>query len=280
MTAIGDSAGRVSSVESADGTPIAYRSVGAGPGLIVVGGALSSAANYWPLAGRLAGALEVHLMNRRGRPGSGPQRPGHSIQDECDDLLAVMDATGAGLVFGHSFGGLVALETARGRSGLDGVFVYEPGVPLRGQFDLRWLDGYERLLQRGDRRGAFAWMVKHAGFAPRALQLMPLWSVRAVLRLAIGPRRWAAMEPLLDANLGEHRILAGLDTPRAERFSTISAHTVLMGGARSPDFISRGLLTELAQVIPDATVAVLPRLGHPAPEEQPEPIAAAILSHC
>jgi pimeloyl-ACP methyl ester carboxylesterase len=70
-----------------------------------------------------------------------------------------------------------------------------------------------------------------------------------------------------------------LDTPSPERFSTITARTVLMGGTRSPDFISRGLLTELAQVIPDAIVTVLPELGHLAPEEQPEKIAAAILSH-
>lgn len=279
MTAIGDSGARVNSVESADGTPIGYCSVGAGPGLIVVGGVLSSAASYRRLADGLAGSFEVHLLDRRGRPGSGPQRPGHSIEDECDDLFAVIGATGAAMVFGHSFGGLVALEAARRRPVVESVFVYEPGVPLRGQFDLSWLDSYERLLEWGDRRGAFACMVKHAGFAPRALEVMPLWYVRAVLRLAIRSRRWAAMEPLLEANLGEHRIQAALDTPSPERFSTITARTVLTGGTRSPDFISHGLLTELAQVIPDAIVAVLPELGHLAPQEQPEKIAAAILSH-
>jgi pimeloyl-ACP methyl ester carboxylesterase len=279
MTAIDVSDARRNSVKSADGTPIGYCSVGSGPGIIVVGGVLSNAASYRPLAEQLAGSFEVHLVDRRGRPGSGPQRPGHTIEDECDDLLAVIGATGAGIVFGHSFGGLVALETARRRPGLERVSVYEPGVPLRAQFDRGWLDGYERLLERGDRRGAFAYMVKHAGFAPRALQVMPLWYIRTVLRLAIRPRRWATMEPLLEANLGEHRAQAALDAPNPERFSTITARTVLMCGTRSPDFISRGLLTELAQVIPDAVVAVLPELGHLAPEEQPEKIAAAILNH-
>jgi pimeloyl-ACP methyl ester carboxylesterase len=279
MTGIAESNARVSSVPSADGTPIGYCSVGAGPGLIIVGGVLSSAASYRRLADKLAATFEVHLVSRRGRAGSGPQRTGHSIEQECDDLLAVMQATGAGLVFGHSFGGLVALETARRQTGLERVFVYEPGVPLHGHFNFGWLEGYERFLKHGDRRGAFAWMVKHAGFAPRPLGLMPLWHVRAMLRLAIRPRRWAAIEPLLDANLGEHRILAALDTPNADRFSTITARTVLLGGTRSPDFISRGLLTELAHVIPDATVAVLPGLGHPAPEDRPDKIAAAILTH-
>lgn len=83
----------------------------------------------------------------------------------------------------------------------------------------------------------------------------------------------------MEANLGEHRILAALDTPSPDRFSTITVRTVLMGGTRSPDFISRGLLTELTQVIPDAVVEILPELGHVAPEEHPERIAAAILSN-
>jgi pimeloyl-ACP methyl ester carboxylesterase len=276
MTVIADSDVRVSSVQSADGTSIGYCSLGVGPGLIVVGGVLSSGASYRRLADKLADTFEVHLVNRRGRAGSGPQRTGHSIEQECDDLLAVIQATGARLVFGHSFGGLVALETARRRAGLERVYVYEPGVPLHGHLNRGWLAGYERFLEQGDRRGAFAWMVKHAGFAPWPLGLMPLGYVRAVLRLAIGPRQWATMEPLLDANLGEHRIQAALDTPSADRFSTITAHTVLMGGTRSPDFISRGLLTELAQVIPDAVVAVLPGLGHRAPEDRPDKIAARI----
>jgi pimeloyl-ACP methyl ester carboxylesterase len=279
MTATAESGGRVSCVRSADGTRIGYCSVGAGPGLIVLGGVLSSAASYRPLADKLADTFEVHLVNRRGRAGSSPQRPGHSIEQECDDLLAVMEATGAGLVFGHSFGGLVALETARRRAGLQRVFVYEPGVPLHGHFNLGWLEGYERLLEQGDRRGAFAWMVKQAGFAPWPLGLMPLWYVRAVLRLGIRPRHWATIEPLLEANLGEHRIQAALDAPGADRFSTITARTVLMGGPRSPDYISCALLTELAQVIPEAVVTVLPGLGHRAPEDRPDKIAAAILTH-
>jgi pimeloyl-ACP methyl ester carboxylesterase len=279
MTAIAESNVRVSSAQSADGTPIGYCSVGTGPGLIIVGGVLSSAVGYRPLAGKLTDTFEVHLMNRRGRVGSGPQGAGHSIEQECDDLRAVIAATGAGMVFGHSFGGLVALETARRRAGLERVLVYEPGVPLHGHFNFDWLEGYERFLEQGDRRGAFAWMVKHAGFAPWPLALMPPGCLRAVLRLAIRSRRWAAIEPLLEANLGEQRIQAALDSQSADRFSTITARTVLMGGTRSPDFISRGLLTELAQVIPDAIVAVLPGLGHTAPEERPDEIAAAILTH-
>jgi pimeloyl-ACP methyl ester carboxylesterase len=270
---------RVASAVSADGTPIGYSSLGEGPGLIIVGGVLSSGSDYLPLAHVLAQDFEVHVMDRRGRPGSGPQRQGHSIDDEIADLMAVAAGTGARAVFGHSFGGLVALETARQQPVFDPLFVYEPGVPLRGQFPFNWLDGYQRLLESGDRRGAFAWMVKHNGFAPRPLAVMPLSFVRMMLRLAIRPRQWASMDQLLEANLVEHRIEAAVDARSAERFSTITARTVLMGGTKSPALISQQLVAELAQAIPDAAVAILPGLDHLAPQHQPRQIAAAIVSN-
>lgn len=269
---------RVGSAASADGTEIGYCSLGEGPGLIIVGGVLSDGSTYLPLAQRLAGRFEVHLVDRRGRPRSGPQQSGHSIEHECADLIAVAEVTGATAVFGHSFGGLVALETARRRPEFELMYVYEPGVPVGGSFDFSWLDGYERLLQHGDRRGAFAWMVKHAGFAPRVLAAMPLWYVRAVLRLAVRGRRWQTMEPLLDANLLEHRISAALDAPTLHRFAAIRARTVLMGGTKSPGFISRQLLAELGDVIPDSRLVLLPGLGHTAPADRPDAIVKTILA--
>ena len=278
MTAGANERVRIGSVASADGTPIGYSSLGEGPGLIIVGGVLSSGSDYLPLAHMLAQDFEVHVMERRGRPGSGPQRRGHSIEDECGDLIAVAARTGATAVFGHSFGGLIVLETARQQPVFDRLFVYEPGVPLRGQFSLNWLAGYQDRLGSGDRRGAFAWMVKHNGFAPRPLAVMPLWFARTMLRLAIRPRQWASMDRLLETNLAEHRIQAALDAPSAERFSTITASTLLMGGTKSPAVISQQLLPELAAVIPNVTIAMLSRLDHMAPQRHPSQIATALLS--
>jgi pimeloyl-ACP methyl ester carboxylesterase len=205
-------------------------------------------------------------------------RQDHSIDDECADLIALAGSTGTNAVFGHSFGGLVVLETAKREPVFDRLFVYEPGIPIRGRFRFDWLDGYEQRLESGDRRGAFAWMVKHNGFAPRALAIMPLPYVRAVLRLVIRSQQWASMNLLLDANLVEHRIEAALDAPSAARFSAVTSRTVLMGGTKSPTVISQQLLTELAKVIPDATVAILPGLDHLAPQHKPSQIATAILA--
>lgn len=267
---------RTGSTMSADGTAIAYHSVGAGPGLVIVGGVLLDGSNYLHLAEALADTYTVHVMERRGRPGSGPQRSGHSIEDECADLIAVASATGSRAAFGHSFGGLVVLETARRQPIFDELSVYEPGVPLRGQLTAGWLDGYQRLLDSGNRRGAFAWMVKSAGFAPRPLTVMPLWYVRLMLRLAIRGPKWERMDHLLEANLVEHRLQATLDAPSLDRFTTIAAHTVLMAGTKSPAAIGGPLLNELANNIPNSTVVILSGLGHLAPEDHPARIASTL----
>jgi hypothetical protein len=88
------------------------------------------------------------------------------------------------------------------------------------------------------------------GFAPRAVAIMPVWYVRLGLRIAIRGQKWATMDRLLEANLVEHRLQAGLDAPSPERFSAITSRTVLLGGAKSPDSISGPLLDEIAAAIP------------------------------
>ncbi len=267
-------------VASADGTVIGYRTLGSGPGLIVVGGTLRSAVDYLPLARSLAGSFEVHVMDRRGRGLSDAQDGDYSISKEREDLLAVQRATGATLVFGHSFGGLVGLETARRHQIFTTVVVYEPGVSIGHQMPLGWVDQYERLVASGEHRKAFACMVKHAGYAPGPLPAMPLWAVAAILRLGIRGAAWAATSSLLETSLKEHREVAGLDAPSAIRFSTIGAAVILLGGAQSPTFMRRDLLGHLQEVIPGAQVELLEGLGHAAPSDgPPEPVAAVIRRH-
>jgi pimeloyl-ACP methyl ester carboxylesterase len=263
---------------SRDGTVIAYHSLGSGPGLVLIGGVLLEGSDYLPLARALAGEYQVHVMERRGRPGSGPQREDHAVADECDDLVAVAAATGSEAVFGHSFGGLVALETARTQAVFGDVFVYEPGVPLRGQIRVGWLDAYSRRLDRGDRRGAFACLVKGSGFAPAPVSVMPLWYLSLALRMVIRGRRWDSMNRLLEANLTEHRAQALLDAPDPGRFSAITARTVLFGGGKGPDILSGPLLDELASVIPRSEVVILPGLDHLAAQTKPARIASAVLT--
>ena len=131
---------------SQDGTEIAYETLGAGPGLLVLGGAWRAGRDYLPFAGALASDFEVHVIDRRGRGRSGPQGPDYGIERELEDLRAVRAQTAATIVFGHSYGGLVALEAARLSSAFSDVIAYEPGVSLAGSIPRAWMGLYTTVM--------------------------------------------------------------------------------------------------------------------------------------
>src|SRR5260370_34895367 len=119
-----------STVRSSDGTTISYLSVGSGPAVIVVPGALSLASGYTAFARQLSEHFTVHTIERRGRGQSGPQGNDYSITKECEDVRAFQYKTGASLLVGHSYGGLVALEFARNNQSIAKVPLSETGGSL------------------------------------------------------------------------------------------------------------------------------------------------------
>ncbi|MGO9903617.1 MAG: alpha/beta fold hydrolase [Solirubrobacteraceae bacterium] len=251
---------------SRDGTAIGYQTLGAGEGLLVVGGAWRSARDYLSLARALTSSFTVHLIDRRGRGGSGPQGENYSIERELEDLFAVQVQTGATIVFGHSYGGLVALEAARHSTIFSDVVVYEPGVTVAGSIPLSWIARYRELLAAGDRRGAFAAMVRGAGGAPPALERMPLWYVKLVLRLFIKEDEWRRIDPLLETGLAEHEQVAGLDEPTAARYETVASRVILLGGGNTrPQFTT--LFDHLTATIPNCTSEIIAGLDHLAPDD-------------
>jgi pimeloyl-ACP methyl ester carboxylesterase len=259
---------------SPDGTAIGYETIGSGDGVIVLGGALRTARAYLRFGHALTESFAVHLVDRRGRGRSGPQGARYSIDREVEDLLAVQAQTGAIAVFGHSYGGLIALETARQEAIFSDVIVYEPGVSIGGSFPSAWTPRYRELLTAGDTRGAFAAMVRGAGFAPVPLARMPHSWVRLMLRLAIREREWEQIEPLLATHLAEHEQLAAVDDGTANRFRTITARVLLLGGDRSPAFATTEPFEQLQRAIPDVTAELIHGLGHTAPDEKAPNIVA------
>ncbi|MGW6459526.1 alpha/beta fold hydrolase, partial [Streptomyces sp. NPDC055078] len=65
----------LSKAQSGDGTLIAYEQRGDGPPLVLVGGALCTAATDAPLAALLASRFSVVTYDRRGRAASGDTAP-------------------------------------------------------------------------------------------------------------------------------------------------------------------------------------------------------------
>jgi len=269
--------GVLTSVASADGTPIAYRTLGAvARGVIVVGGAMRTGQDYLPLARHIVEGATVHVVDRRGRGDSGPQGEQYSMDKEVADLVAVQAATGATAVFGHSYGGLVVLETAKVAPVFEQIMVYEPGVSINGSIPTGWMSRYRQLLAAGKERGAFAHFVRGSGHAPRPVRIMPTWYLQAILRIVIRAPQWDRMRPLLAVNLAEHEQVRALDCALAS-YAAITASTLLLAGGTSPPS-SRTTLEALHHTITGSTVRILDGLDHNAPDENaPQPVAAEIL---
>jgi pimeloyl-ACP methyl ester carboxylesterase len=267
-------------VTSTDGTTIGYQTLGAGDGLLVLGGAWRAARDYLPLARALSDSFTVHVIDRRGRGHSGPQGAEYSIEREIEDVLAVQAQTGATIVFGHSYGGLVALEAARLSDAFSDVVVYEPGVSIAGSIQLGWMGLYRERLAADDPRGAFAAMVRGAGGAPRALERMPLWYVKLILRLFIKREQWQQTEPLLAAGLAEHEQVAALDDTTIDRYHAIAARVLLLGGGKSRSFATTRLFDKLTATIPNLRSEVIDGLDHTAPDEKaPDVVAKHVRRH-
>src|SRR4051794_33109021 len=141
-------------VISADGTAIGYRRLGRGPGLVLVHGAMQASQSFMKLAEELAGAFTLYVLDRRGRGLSGPYRPSHTVERDCEDLDAVLRKTGARDVFALSAGALVSLQAALTFPPLRRLALYEPPLPLRPAVTA-WVPRYDREMAEGQLASAF-----------------------------------------------------------------------------------------------------------------------------
>ncbi|MFE3281633.1 alpha/beta fold hydrolase, partial [Streptomyces sp. NPDC059233] len=119
-------------VVSRDGTVIAFDRIGAGPVLVLVGGAFQvrDDAKWVELARLLADRFTVVTYDRRGRGDSGDTAP-YEVAREFEDLAAVIDAVGATAgVMGMSSGAVLALEAAAHGVPITALALYEPPFVL------------------------------------------------------------------------------------------------------------------------------------------------------
>lgn len=116
----------VNTVQSADGTRIAFDRFGEGPAVIVVGGALMNRHSPTRTVRRLAQRFAVFSYDRRGRGDSGDTQP-YSVEREFEDLAAVIGTAGGdAAVFGMSSGSFIVLEAAVAGTPINKLAVYEP----------------------------------------------------------------------------------------------------------------------------------------------------------
>jgi hypothetical protein len=81
--------------------------------------------------------------------------------------------------------------------------------------------------------------------------------VRLILRLAIRRSHWQEIEPLLEVNLKEHEEVARLDDGAVDRYAAIRARVLLLGGRKSPPFVTTELFEALERTIPDCEAEII-----------------------
>lgn len=171
----GHSAPALRSVTSADGTTIAYQTFGDGAPVILIGGAFNDRNTMLGVAGILAPRFTGVVYDRRGRGDStdSVKDGAYAVEREVEDLAALIEALGGrASLFGHSSGGILALEAVMRGLPVDKVAVYEPPYIPEGSRPLPPADGFERLtaaVGRGDADGAAALFLTEQVGVPAAM---------------------------------------------------------------------------------------------------------------
>ena len=176
---------------SPDGTPIAVFRTGSadGPPLILVHGTTADHSTFRAIGPRLGKTFDVYAIDRRGRGASGDTLP-YSIEREFADLAAVADVVaavrhGQVAVFGHSYGGRVALGAAIVTHTIGRVVCYEgaPSPPGASYPPPGIEDRLRARLAAGDEDGALAtFFTEVVGMSAADLasyRANPIWPVRA-----------------------------------------------------------------------------------------------------
>ncbi|MRH88430.1 alpha/beta fold hydrolase [Nocardia sp. SYP-A9097] len=262
------------SVLSADGTRIAYLTVGQGPPVLVVPGALSVASGFARFAAALGKDFTVHTMERRGRGASGPQGSEYRITEDCADIRALQRKTGAALIVGHSYGGLIALEAARTNPDIRKLALYEPGVSIAGSVPSDWMRPYEKYLDQGKPFDAFIEFVRAMG--PEGMQKVPRWMFRRMMPMFMdAPERDMVVSQLAE-NLREHREIIRLDDTYPN-YAGITAQVLLMDGDKDRQHRTDPDHTQLAKTLPHCERHTVPGLDHFGIDKQAPELVAGII---
>ncbi len=254
-------------VQSKDGATIAYTTIGQGPAVILVDGAMGYRVAFWgesELARLLASNFTVYTYDRRGRGESSDVKP-FAVAREVDDIEALIDAAGgAAYLYGISSGGALALEAALGLPGkAQKLAIYEAPYDSSEAGVKGWREYRTTLdeLIAADRRGdAVALFMKFVGASDDAVAGMrqsPMWP---------GFEAVAPTLPYDAAALGDDR------TVPVERVTALTIPALIMDGGANVETMPfmRASADALAQAIPHAERRTLEGQTH---EVDPKVIA-------
>lgn len=253
----------MTTVISSDGTVIGYKSVGAGPPLLLVHGSTGTRDRWRSVTPTLAQRYTVHAMDRRGRGLSTAEVEPYSLGREAEDVAAVAEAVGGDVyVVAHSYGALAVLEAALITPAFRRIVLYEPPIPSP---DLKVVspEGWARITTTSDPREILE------AFYRETLHV----SQSAIEDLA--EREF----PYLAGSIGHTagRELAEVRAFRlTERHAKIAAPVRMLLGTESPAYL-RAATAAVAARIPGATIVALHGQGHQAIDYDPPQFVQAVL---
>jgi pimeloyl-ACP methyl ester carboxylesterase len=249
-------------VTSPDGVRIACEVGGEGTPLVMVHGAGSGRWSFDLVRPHLEDAFTVWSIDRRGR-GDSSDSSTYAIEREFEDVVAVVREAGDGaLLFGHSYGGLVAAGAAARLEGLPRLALYEG--PMGGVLaDELWTARFEANLEVGQAEQAMRdFMSDVGGYSDAEIEAMqgtPAWRARIAAAPTV-PRELHAEHAFPIEDL---------------RLEGLAAPTLILVGSESPEWAKRSTAA-FAAAIPRAELHTLHGQGHGAAVGAPELLAAEL----
>lgn len=253
-------------VTSKDGTRIEYRQLGHGPGVVMLHGAMESAQSHMKLAEGLADAFTVYLPERRGHNLGIPFVKDYSIQEEVQDLEALLAKTGTHNVFGVSAGGLICLQAALTLPSIHKVALYEPALIVNGSASTAFLPRYDKEIVQGKVAAALISGMKGAQLGPPAFNAMPRWLLELITTITMkqeekNARAGHVTMTMLAPTLHYDFQLVAQMAETLKDFKTIRAEVLLLGGSKSPAWL-KVALDALVNTLPNAKRIEFPGLDH------------------
>jgi pimeloyl-ACP methyl ester carboxylesterase len=250
-------------ISSADGTTLAIDRTGAGPAVVLVGGAFNDRSTVAGTAAALAADHTAWTYDRRGRGDSGPLGPWPgaeaAVDAEIADLAAVLAAIGEDAVLvGHSSGGQLVLEAAARGLPARRVVAYEPPYVVSGRAPAG-VDLADRLATLPPGEATVLFLTEGVGVPAQVVEQM-----------SGGPEFGFMLSVAhtlpYDSALGRVSTLAGL--------GRVAVPVLVLDGGNSPEWMRAGAAAA-ASAIPGAAYRTVPGGDH-AILHRPEVLAAEI----
>ena len=258
----------MTTLQSKDGTTIAFDKRGDGPAVVLVDGAMGtrSSGSKPELAKLLAQRFTVYSYDRRGRGASGDTKP-YAVEREIEDIEALIDeAGGSAFVYGHSSGGCLALDaTVKLADKVKKLAMYEAPYNDDPEAQKAWGQYIKNLTEAlaSDRRGdAVALFMAYVG--------MPAAQIEGMRHAPF----WGGMEAIAPTLAYDHTAIMGEDgSIPTELAARVHVPTLVMSGDNGAPFMLETAKT-LSKVIPGAKLRTLDGQTH---DVHPEALAPVLV---